>query len=162
MAVDESHPASSSSGGSQDGGPGSHPLGSLDGSVSSLASADSFSSNGSSTGSSSVTGNASHSITSTSSSTSGDGAPWRGPKQLLGVARWAARPEVQPWLGTPYAARGILGVAQLDSFGDVVPPKALSAARDGAIGWIRREGAAPGGARGWARLRCRTKSHRGG
>jgi hypothetical protein len=40
-------------------------------------------------------------------------------------------------------------VAQLDTFGDVVPPKALSAARDGAIGWVPREGGWTRGLAGW-------------
>jgi GNAT superfamily N-acetyltransferase len=98
--------------------------------------------------SSSSNGQASSSSSSTSTSSSGGGAPWRGPKLLEGVARWAAQPETEPSLGVSYGQRGILGVAQLDSFGDVVPPKALNAQRDGAIGWIKREGEGLGA---WAR-----------
>lgn len=41
-----------------------------------------------------------------------------------------------------YTHLGILGVAQLDSFADVIPPRTLNAARDGAIGWVKRDGLA--------------------
>jgi hypothetical protein len=86
------------------------------------------------------------------SSTLQDGADkrWKGPKQLLGFARWAARSEVRRALGVSFEERGLLGAAQLDSFGDVVPPKTLNAQRDGAIGWIRREGEQDPGRRGRA------------
>ena len=67
-------------------------------------------------------------------------AAWRGPRPLLALARWAARPEAARALGRGFEDRRLLGVAQLDSFGDVVPPKALSAARDGALGWVPRVG----------------------
>lgn len=36
---------------------------------------------------------------------------------------------------------GIVGVAQLDTFGDIIPPRTLSPQRDGAFGWVPRQGA---------------------
>ena len=35
-----------------------------------------------------------------------------------------------------------MGVCVVDSFGDLVPPRALDADRDGAVGWYQREGEA--------------------
>jgi hypothetical protein len=35
---------------------------------------------------------------------------------------------------------GIVGVGQVDTFGDIIPPRTLSAQRDGAFGWVQREG----------------------
>eukprot|EP00877_Chromochloris_zofingiensis_P014392 jgi/Chrzof1/9206/Cz03g39240.t1 len=51
-------------------------------------------------------------------------------------------PEVRPTMGSTYQSVGLLGVANVDTFGDLVPPKALSPWRDGAFGWIKREGVA--------------------
>eukprot|EP00879_Flechtneria_rotunda_P015472 GHRR01016180.1.p1 GENE.GHRR01016180.1~~GHRR01016180.1.p1 ORF type:complete len:339 (+),score=80.31 GHRR01016180.1:166-1182(+) len=50
--------------------------------------------------------------------------------------------QVWPRLGQRFEQAGIIGVAQVDSFGDIIPPKTLSATRDGAFGWIKREGIA--------------------
>jgi len=35
---------------------------------------------------------------------------------------------------------GIVRVAQVDTFGDIIPPRTLSPKRDGAFGWLPREG----------------------
>jgi hypothetical protein len=125
--------------------------------------------NGSSSSSSSGSGDSASSSNSFLRGTGGGAADahaaaaaaaWPGPKPLLALARWAARPDARPTLGVGYQQHGLLGVAQLDSFGDVIPPKALSAKRDGAVGWIRREGERGAAARGaaragpWRRRRC--------
>jgi len=114
-------------------------LGSLD---APLSSGDSITSTITTTTTTTTT-TTSSTITTTSSSNSSSAAAeqWRGPKALHGLAQWAAQPEARPTLGVGYERHGVLGVAQLDSFGDVVPPKALDARRDGAIGWIKRDGA---------------------
>ena len=35
---------------------------------------------------------------------------------------------------------GLVGIGLVDSFGDLVPPRAMDAERDGAMGWYKREG----------------------
>uniref|UniRef100_A0A383W7M9 N-acetyltransferase domain-containing protein n=1 Tax=Tetradesmus obliquus TaxID=3088 RepID=A0A383W7M9_TETOB len=55
------------------------------------------------------------------------------------LSRMVERP-VWPGLGASFQDLGIVGVAQVDSFGDIIPPRTLNASRDGAVGWVKREG----------------------
>lgn len=56
----------------------------------------------------------------------------------------AALPHPTPhtYTNTSFAlVAGIVGVAQVDTFGDIIPPRTLSPQRDGAFGWVPRQGA---------------------
>jgi ribosomal protein S18 acetylase RimI-like enzyme len=48
-------------------------------------------------------------------------------------------PAVHEGLGATYSGSGILGVANVDTFGDLIPPRSLDPFRDGAFGWVKRE-----------------------
>ncbi|KAG2441869.1 hypothetical protein HXX76_003477 [Chlamydomonas incerta] len=56
---------------------------------------------------------------------------------------WLARPlgpAVRSGMGVAAESVGLVGVAAVDSFCDLVPPREMDPGRDGAFGWYRREG----------------------
>ncbi|GIL66856.1 hypothetical protein Vafri_20238 [Volvox africanus] len=52
----------------------------------------------------------------------------------------ALAPGVRPGVGVSAQSVGLVGVAAVDSFGDLVPPRELNWQTDGRMGWYRREG----------------------
>ncbi|GLC45342.1 hypothetical protein PLESTB_000312200 [Pleodorina starrii] len=52
----------------------------------------------------------------------------------------ALGPGVRPGVGVQAQSVGLVGVAAVDSFGDLVPPRELNWRTDGQMGWYRREG----------------------
>mmetsp|Transcript_10707 Transcript_10707/g.26409 ORF Transcript_10707/g.26409 Transcript_10707/m.26409 type:complete len:387 (-) Transcript_10707:246-1406(-) len=73
-----------------------------------------------------------------SSSSSGSSLP----PLALELARRLVPPQVQSRVGTTAEQARVVGVANLDSFGDLVPPRSLDAWRDGAVGFYKRDGVA--------------------
>ncbi|GIM10723.1 hypothetical protein Vretimale_14305 [Volvox reticuliferus] len=61
------------------------------------------------------------------------------PKPMWWLGRGLA-PGVRPGVGVAAQSVGLVGVAAVDSFGDLVPPRELNWRTDGQMGWYRREG----------------------
>lgn len=58
----------------------------------------------------------------------------------LFFARRMLQADVCERLGVQHQHVGLVGAVTLDTFGDLIPPKTLHPGRDGAFGWIKREG----------------------
>ncbi len=58
----------------------------------------------------------------------------------FGMLRCFVRQDVQAGVGGPYTDAGLLGAAICDTFGNLIPPRTLDPVRDGAFGWIQRQG----------------------